>query len=218
MIRNATVARSHRGRIGDVTSALIGGGIGAGVSLATTGLSLWMNSIQQSHAADTGTTVIVNGLADQLLNLLNAYMAEPSPTCADQRAALDMYDQAWQWLQSPQACGNPSFGSAGNRCISDRAPNGQYPWQQYYRDPIANDPRLLGQCDTSAQVLLPSLQTGTYQPVTQIVNPPAVVTQPTTLPADVSASATVSAGLSNYVLIGGFALITILLFSGGSRS
>ncbi len=155
------------GRMGDATAALafnpITAGVGAATSLASAALSGWMNSIQLSHDADTATTLIVNGLAAQLQNLLNAYMSETNVSCASQRAALDAYDQAWAWLQSPQACGNPSYGSAGNACISDRSPGGKYPWQTYYRDPIANDPRLANAgCDTGQDVILPSLSTGTY--------------------------------------------------------
>jgi hypothetical protein len=170
MIRTATMRRvpgtrravrpvvTHRRRMGQIP------GVGAAVELASAAVNTWMNSIQLSHDADTATTLIVNGLAAQLQNLLNAYLAEPA-TCASQRAALDAYDQAWQWLQSPAACGAPAYGSAGNRCISDRAPGGPTPWHVYYRDPIANDPRLAGQnCDTSAEVILPSLSTGTYAP------------------------------------------------------
>jgi hypothetical protein len=175
MIRNATMRAptGYRRRLGQSSSAIASAagvssiasaGIGAGVSLVTSALGMWMNSIQLSHNADTATTLIVNGLATQLSNLDAAYFADP-PSCATQRAALDAYDQAWAWLQSPAACGNPNFGSAGNRCISDRAPGGKVPWQTYYRDPIANDPRLAGQgCDTSQEVLLPSLTTGTYAP------------------------------------------------------
>ena len=141
----------------------INAGISAGVSLASTAITNWMNSIQLSHDADTATTLIVNGLGAQLENLDQAYLAEPNPTCADQRAALNAYDQAWQWLQSSAACGNPAYGAAGNRCISDRAPTGPYPWQTYYRNPIANDPRVASlECDTSESVLLPSLSTGQY--------------------------------------------------------
>lgn len=161
-------AVSHRRHMGQAAAAALGlssaatAGIGAAVQLATSAISMWMGSIQLSHDADTATTLIVNGLAQQLQNLDNAYLAEP-PSCASQRAALDAYDQAWLWLQSPAACGNPSYGSAGNRCITDRAPGGPVPWQTYYRDPIANDPRLAGQgCDTSQEVILPSLTTGTY--------------------------------------------------------
>jgi hypothetical protein len=154
-------------RMGAVTTSLqfnpITAGIGAGVSLATTAAALWMNSIQTSHDAMTATTLIVNGLAEQLQNLNDAYFAETNPSCADQRAALDAYDSAWAWLQSPAACGGSHFGSAGNACITDRAPGGRWPWKVYYRDPIANDPRMVGLgCDTGMSVFLPSITTGGY--------------------------------------------------------
>lgn len=158
--------RRHLGSASSAISAASGAtaletaGIGAAVSLASTAVTDWMNSIQLSHNADTATTLIVNGLAQQLANLDAAYLAAP-PSCAGQRAALDAYDQAWQWLSSPAACGNPTYGQAGNKCISDRAPGGKYPWATYYRAPIATDPRVNG-CDTSQEVLLPSLSTGTY--------------------------------------------------------
>lgn len=170
MIRSVPTGASFtfRRRIGSAGAAAlafnpISAGIGVGVSLATDAVNQWMNSIQTSHNADTATTLIVNGLAQQLENLNAAYFAERNPTCADQRAALDAYDQAWSWLQSPAACGAASFGRAGNACISDRAPGGRFPWQSYYRDPIANDPRMaaLG-CDTGQAVYLPSLSTGGY--------------------------------------------------------
>lgn len=173
MIRNAPRMRGsgpgYRRHLGQASAALafnpVTAGISAGVSLASTAVSDWMNSIQLSHNADTATTLIVNGLATQLANLDKAYFAENPPSCADQRAALDAYDESWAWLQSPAACGNPNYGRAGNACISDRAPGGKFPWQTYYRDPIANDARLASEaCDTSQQVILPSLTTGTYSP------------------------------------------------------
>ena len=159
--------RRRMGSAGSAISAASGAtaletaGIGAAVSIATSAVGDWINSIQLSHDADTATTLIVNGLAAQLANLDAAYLADPTPSCAAQRAALDAYDQAWQWLQSSAACGNPTYGQAGNACITDRAPGGKYPWATYYRAPIANDPRV-SSCDTSDEVLLPSLSTGTY--------------------------------------------------------
>ena len=179
-----------------------------------------MNSIQTSHNADTATTLIVNGLAQQLQNLLNAYMAEPNPSCADQRAALDAYDNAWLWLQSPQACGNPNFGQAGNACISDRAPGGKYPWQSYYRDPIANDPRLAGAgCDTAQAVILPTVSGGytdtgitatagsstTGQTAAEIAAAAVAAVAPTgaTIPAATTTP--------NYLLLGAAALAAVLL-------
>jgi hypothetical protein len=191
--------------------------ISAAVSVGIDGLNLWMGSIQTSHNADTATTLIVNGLGQQLSNLRTAYMAEQNVTCADQRAALDAYDQAWAWLQSPQACGAPNYGSAGNRCITDRAPGGKTPWHVYYRDPIANDPRLAGAgCDTGQSVILPSVTTGQYantgitstggssttgQTAAQIAT--AAVQAAATQPGPATAP--------NYLLLGGAALAAVLL-------
>ena len=155
--------RNGQGRMGDATSAAIGGGISAGVSLAIAGAQTWLNSINTSHAQMSGTTEIVNEWAQQMGNLTNAYLAEPSPTCADQRAALDAFDQAWAWLQSSAGCGNPSYGASGLACISDRAPGGKYDATRANRDPIANDPRLAGMnCDSSQELLLPTAGSSTF--------------------------------------------------------
>lgn len=129
--------------MGDASSALIGGGISAGVNLATSAAGMWLNSIQQSHQAMTATTQIVNGLEPLLNKNKEAYLAGPG-TCADQAAALAAFDSAWQWLISPKGCGSGIYGSAGNACISDRGPGGKFPWWTWYRDPIANDPRAAG--------------------------------------------------------------------------
>lgn len=133
---------SSRG-VGDVASTALGGGISAGVALASQAASLWLNSINLSHQADTATTQIVNGLEPLLNANKNAYLAGPR-TCDDQAAALAAFDGAWLWLTSPKACGNGLYGSAGNRCISDRGPGGKFPWFTWYRDPIANDPGASG--------------------------------------------------------------------------
>lgn len=136
--------------IGDASSALIGGGISAGVQLATSAASLWLNSIQLSHTADTATTQVVNGLEPLLRQNVAAYLSGPR-TCADQAAAIAAFLSAYQWLISVKGCGNGSYGSAGNRCISDRfGPGGatdgnaQFPWAIYYYAPIANDPQASG--------------------------------------------------------------------------
>lgn len=139
--------------MGDASSALIGGEISGGVSLATSAASIWLSQIQLAHDADTATTQIVNGLAPKLQAIKDAYMAGPG-TCADQAAALAGVLTAFAWLFSPAGCGNGAYGSAGNRCISNRfGPGGPlddtnpnnvspfYPWADYYYYPIANDPR-----------------------------------------------------------------------------
>jgi hypothetical protein len=139
--------------MGDASSALIGGAISGGVSLATSAVSIWLNQIQLAHDADTATTQIVNGLAPLLQANVNAYLAGPG-TCQDQAAAEAAYLTAVRWLMSSAGCGNGAYGSAGNRCISNRfGPGGPtddtnpnnvqpfYPWADYYYYPIANDPR-----------------------------------------------------------------------------
>lgn len=239
MIRSIPLRHGHnfrngRGRIGDATSALIGGGISAGVSLATDAAGLWMQSIQLSHNADSATTAIVNGLATQLMNVSHAYFSLSNPTCADQRAALDAIDQGIAWLQSPAACGNPNYGAAGNRCISERAfPGAKYSYVDEIRTPIANDPRVSGAaCDTGAQIFLPSLSTGTYQAtsITSTGGSAATGANPDTTPVSagtpimaagdgtslMSASAQLSTGIPAWAIVGGLAFAGLFLF-GGSR-
>lgn len=134
-----------------VAGAAVSGGISAGVQLATSAAALWLNSIQLSHVADTATTQIVNGMAPKLQAIKDAYFAGPG-TCEDQALAKAAYLSATNWLFSSAGCGNGAYGSAGNRCISDRfGPGGptdttgaKYPWAAYYYWPIANDPRASG--------------------------------------------------------------------------
>jgi hypothetical protein len=151
-----------------LSSSLTGGAISAGVSLATSAASLWMSSIQLSHEADTATTQIVNGLEPLLNANKNAYLAGPG-TCADQAAALSAFDTAILWLQSAKACGNGAYGSAGNRCISDRLCESgcSFPWVAWYRDPIANDPRA-SQC--AAQLAASNPNAGQQSAITNLLD------------------------------------------------
>jgi hypothetical protein len=124
-----------------------------GVQLASAAVNTWLNQINLAHDADTATTQIVNGLAPLLQANVNAYLSGPG-TCADQAAAISAYLTAVQWLMSSAGCGNGAYGSAGNRCISNRfGPGGAtdttnpnnvspfYPWASYYYTPIASDQR-----------------------------------------------------------------------------
>jgi hypothetical protein len=220
-----------------LSTSLLSAGIGAGVSLAAAGVSDWLNSIQLSHDADSATTEIANGLATQLQNLSAAYFAEPNVTCADQRAALDAFDQALVWFQSPAGCGNPAYGAAGNACISQRAfPGAKYSYIDDIRTPMANDPRLANAgCDTSADVILPTVSGGyadtgitaaggssaTGQTAAQIAAAAvAATTTPATSPVVDSAlaaatpSSTIFAGIpDSYVYIGAGIAAFLLLRS-----
>ncbi len=189
MIRVAHRFGSFRnGRMGAVDF------VSAGVGLAVGAANTWLNSINQSHAQMSSTTEIVNGWAQQMGNLTRAYLSQPNPTCADQRAALDAFDQSWMWLQSAAACGNGAYGAAGLACISDRAPGGKFDATRANRDPIANDPRVSG-CDTSPQLLLPSLQTGTYMPAGSTAIQPAEEQYPAVVPGTLPG--TIVAGIPN---------------------
>jgi hypothetical protein len=90
--------------------------------------------------------------ADKIEKLLqqnkDAYFAIPDGqrTKSVQAVALANFDNTWAKLV--QYCGNPSFGSAGQRCVTDRqrgacrikTPDGQcWDWFKGYYDPIAND-------------------------------------------------------------------------------
>ena len=57
-------------------------------------------------------------------------------TAVRKAQALGSFDKEWNWLQSSQGCGSKLLGAAGKRCLNDRARDGQWPWEAYYRDPI----------------------------------------------------------------------------------
>lgn len=138
------------------------------------GAALAITAVVASFFKGCGSScVLTSDEANQVGNLmaenLNQYLAAPV-SAATQQEALNNFDQLWAGMVS--YCSNPSMGSAGQRCISDRqqgscayqtSPGG---WQQtngtwnyvgpglnhsgtacwnYFigmRDPIANDPRV----------------------------------------------------------------------------
>lgn len=113
--------------------------IGAAVAGVTMGLQLLFN--RKGPKQKRITTEIVNELEPLLKNNLDAYLSGPR-TRASQAAALKNFDDAWAWLASAEACGNPDLGSPGKACIADRSRGGKWDWFSYYRDPIANDPEV----------------------------------------------------------------------------
>lgn len=131
-------------------------GISAGVSLAEDAIGQWIGAARLRGGQKIATTEIANEFASQMGALNKAYFSAP-PSCANQRTALDAFDQALTFLQSPQGCGNMGYGSAGERCISERVAGGKYDAVRANRDPMANDPRLVGAgCDVSQQVIVPT--------------------------------------------------------------
>ncbi len=106
------------------------------------------------------TSQWANQAADALQKNSDAYFALPVPRPLEaQLVALQNFDAIWAQLK--QMCGDPQWGDAGRRCISDRERgacvwhqnrSGGHPgepamgecwnWFVGYRDPIANDPNV----------------------------------------------------------------------------
>lgn len=93
-----------------------------------------------------------NEASNQMEQNLQSWQALPkTEKCSSIQAYyLQNYDNLWQALVS--YCSNPQLGSAGQRCISDREPGGRWPYQTYYRDPIANDSSVLPDAECPALV------------------------------------------------------------------
>jgi hypothetical protein len=86
--------------------------------------------------ASSTATDYVEYLEPLLAANRDAYLAGPH-TPDRQAAALAYFDQQWRWLKSSQGCGSKLLGAAGVACLADRSRTGKWPWEYYYRDPIA---------------------------------------------------------------------------------
>ena len=113
--------------------------ISAAISAASTGASVMIQRNRASGAQKVGATNIVNDVERQMQSNLAAWN-ESTKYATEQRIALETYDKLWDYLTSPEGCGNAALGDAGRFCISERSPEGQWPYKIYYRDPIENDP------------------------------------------------------------------------------
>lgn len=131
----ATAAGSAAAAAGVMSTAWIPV-IGPAVAAVTLGLMALFN--RKSGKQKIAATEIVNELEPFMQKNRDAYFEGPR-TRSSQAQALKNFDDAWAWLQSAQACGNPELDDAGRRCISERAQGGKWSWFSYYRDPIAND-------------------------------------------------------------------------------
>jgi hypothetical protein len=138
----------------------IAGPIGA---IAGTLIGLLTQIFSGCGQSCTLTSDAANQIEQVLQQNLAAYFGS-SRTQSEQAAALANFDNTWAKLQ--QYCGQPSFGSAGQNCITDRESgscayktspgsfdgctwngagannSGSTCWNWFvgYRDPIANDP------------------------------------------------------------------------------
>lgn len=86
------------------------------------------------YSAQTATQ-FVDDIEPLLQMNRDRYISGPH-TVDRQAAALAYFDHEWRWLHSSQACGSKMLKAAGTRCLEERHRNGQWPWEQWYRDPI----------------------------------------------------------------------------------
>lgn len=116
--------------------------------------------VKQSGCGQTciQTSSWANQVGQALSDNLHAYLDQPVRTRSSQQVALANFDSAWARLK--ELCGDPQWGDAGKRCISDRqagacvwkGADGQcWNWFSGFRDPIANDPNVVPDPTVSEQ-------------------------------------------------------------------
>lgn len=122
--------------------------IAGGVVALAGGIAELVGAVAGLFSGCGQTCVLATKIVDQaepyFQQNVSLYLNNPGRTVCDQQLHLATFDQ--MWAQIVQGCSNPSLGTAGQRCISDRASgckwqkNGAcWNWFIGYRDPIAND-------------------------------------------------------------------------------
>lgn len=144
----ATAAAGAAAAAGVISTAWIPV-IGPAVAAVTLGISAIIN--RKSGRQKVAATQIVDELEPMMQRNVEAYLEGPR-TRTSQAVALKNFDDAWVWLTSSAACGNPELDKAGRACITDRSPGGRWDWFSYYRDPIANDADV--RQDTAVEAML----------------------------------------------------------------
>ena len=139
----AQLAQQGTSAAGSAAAFLVPASMIPVVGIAVAGIGLALSAIfnRKGPKQKVASTSIVNDLEPQLKANVAAYMNGPR-TVSSQAAALKNFDAAWTFLQSSQGCGNPDLGNPGQACLADRSRGGRWPWEVYYRDPIANDPNV----------------------------------------------------------------------------
>lgn len=135
-------------------AAVIPGGqlVGAALGLAATLTGLLTSVFSGCGQSCTLTSEAANKIEDLLRQNELAYLAIPPNQRYQsvQAAYLANFDNTW--AQLVKYCGDPSFGSAGKRCVTDRergsckykdSSGACWNWFVGYRDPIANDPNVI---------------------------------------------------------------------------
>jgi len=126
---DASIASSAIGTAGALTAAFapalaLAGPIGA---VAGALIGIFSQIFKGCGQTCVIATQDVNQVAVALQQNLTAYQ-NSGHTQSEQAAALQNFDAAWAALTSANACGNPSLGPAGQRCISERQRGGVSNW------------------------------------------------------------------------------------------
>lgn len=159
----ATALLVSMGTIGGPVGIAISGVIAAGLAIASMFKGCGQTCVQ--------ATSIANQAGGVISQAFNAYMSSPIHYASMQQAFLQLFDSTMAAMD--QACSDPSLGSAGQACISDRqrgsckwkvnafgwqqtngswnyvpagaAGSGSTCWDPYVgiRDPVANDPTVV---------------------------------------------------------------------------
>ena len=148
------------------------------IALAASVAIMIENMFQGCGQSCIQTSSAANQAGAQMEQLVHNYIANPIRTVSMQAAALQTFDRLWSALT--QACSNPQYGAAGQRCVTDRQrgactwkaspggwnPDGTYTfagpagfgdvcwnWFVGYRDPIANDPYVVPDAVVSGPIV-----------------------------------------------------------------
>jgi hypothetical protein len=113
-----------------IAGTAIAGPVGAAVGAAIAAIAVVSSLLIKVFSGCGQTCIIASNDANKyepiLLQNLNAYLQSPIHYTSMQTAALANFDAVWGALT--QACSDPSLGTAGQKCISDRQ-SGACIWQ-----------------------------------------------------------------------------------------
>lgn len=121
--------------IGTAIGGPIGTVVGAAIGVAASAISsLFTPDYKKIYATND-----VNAIAVQMQKNLDGWKNLPvaSKVPAVQQFFITNYNNLWNNLVAK--CSDPSLGTAGQNCISDRQPGGKYPFADYYLKDIQND-------------------------------------------------------------------------------
>jgi hypothetical protein len=141
------------------------------------------------------TTEIVNKAEPLLQENLVGYMAGPR-TQSSQAQAMENFKAGWQYVVDN--CNVPVMGNPGQECVRDRQRGGEWDWFSYYYDPIANDTGVIADPPVGSTVTRAADGTVTVTP------PPGALDQ-----------LTAGMGIPVPLLLGGLALVAVMMVGGG---